>query len=83
MLEAQLSSTQDALTANERSLAATQRSMGATQRSLEASERKLAVARGQMVVRPSRIRKASGLLAENPRQGSVRIVRAIVRRWRR
>lgn len=69
VLEGELSSTQDALTASKRSLAA--------------SERSLAVVRRQLVVRPSRIRKAARFLAENPKQGSVRIVRAVVRRLRR
>lgn len=55
----------------------------AAQEALAASQRSLVAARQEIAVRPSRIRKAVRLLAEDPRQGSRRIAGGIARRWRR
>jgi len=55
----------------------------AAQEALAESQRLLVAARREIAVRPSRIRKAAKLLAEDPRKGSRRIARGIARRWRR
>jgi hypothetical protein len=55
----------------------------AAQEALAASQRSLVAARQEIAVRPSRVRKAVRLLAEDPRAGSGRIARGIARRWRR
>jgi hypothetical protein len=55
----------------------------AAQEALAVSQRSLVAARQEIAARPSRIRKAVRLLAEDPGKGSRRIAAGIARRWRR
>jgi hypothetical protein len=57
--------------------------LGVAERERAAAQTALALARRELAARPSRIRKAALLLADDPVQGSRRIVRAIGRRLRR
>jgi hypothetical protein len=60
-----------------------ERERSAAQEALAVSQRALVAARQEIAVRPSRIRKAARLLAEDPAKGSRRIAAGIARRWRR
>lgn len=67
----------------DQALSAMEGERSAAREALAVSQRSLAAARREIAVRPSRIRKAVRLLAEDPGKGSRRIAAGISRRWRR